>query len=336
MERWLRWCTTVIGMLFVFLVGMLLLEKEGQGDTKDNKAIFQLAEIHESSYPTSLANVKFAELVKERTNGRIEIQVYSGGLLGDEVDVIEKLQLGTVEFARISMAPVAEFVNKMYVLMLPYLYEDSAHMWRVLESNIGEEMLASVRDAGLIGLAWYDSGARSFYMTEEVREAQDMRGKRIRVQMNSVMFAMGEALGAKPQMIPESEINDAIVSKSIDGAENNIPTYESFKQYEVCPYYIMDEHIRIPDLLVGSQIALMGLSHEEMEIIKECAKEAQEYEKILWYQREQESIQNLKEKGVVFIELSKAEKQSFVTACESLYKEFGGEYLNLVWEMKRK
>lgn len=336
MMRFIRWASFAFGTLLLLMIGIWGFGHLQQKDGKEKTYQFRLAEIHEASYPTSLADVRFAELVKERTNGRIQIEVYSGGVLGDEVDVMEQLQLGTVEFARISMAPVAEFVNKLYVLMLPYLYEDSAHMWRVLESDLGKEMLDSVKEAGLIGLAWYDSGARSFYLTEEVREAKDMHGKRIRVQMNSMMLAMGEALGAKPKMIPESEISNAIVSNSIDGAENNIPTYESFKQYEVCPYYIMDEHIRIPDLLVGSQIALLDLSEEDRKIIKECAKEAQEYEKALWHEREQQSIQNLKEKGVVFVELTKEEKESFVLACESVYKEFGAEYLELVKGIKSK
>lgn len=288
--------------------------------------VFQLAEVHGADYPTSRANQKFADLVKEKTDGKIQIEIYTDGVLGEETEVIKEMKNGTIAFGRVSVGPLAEYVDILHALMLPYLYEDSEHMWRVLDSSLGKGMLESVGEAGLAGLAWYDSGARSFYLADKVGGIDELHNKKIRVQKNSLMYAMCEALGAIPQSLPESELYRAVLDGSLDGAENNIPTYETYSQYEVCNYYILDEHTRIPDMLVASSVVMEKLSESEQEIIMEAANEAGIYERALWNEREQEAISRLKEKGVQFISLSDEMKASLKKACESLYEEFGRQY----------
>lgn len=296
--------------------------------------VFSLAEMHEADYPTSLADIKFAELVNERSNERIQIEVSTDGLLGEEADVIELLQVGTIAFARVSIAPMAEYSESLNALMMPYLYEDSDHMWAVLNSELGEDMLHSISSAGMIGLAWYDSGARSFYFNEKVESLEDLSGKKVRVQASSLMFAMCEALGCIPETIPENEIDRAVLSETIDGAENNISSFESFEQYNVCKYFIVDEHTRIPEILAGSEAALEELSEEDWEMLKECAKETQEYEREQWNLAEQKARELLEQQGVTFIELSEEDKAEFREACESLYEEFGGDYQDIIAEIK--
>jgi tripartite ATP-independent transporter DctP family solute receptor len=295
---------------------------------------FQLAELQDDTYPTSLADKKFAELVSERSNGRIQIEVVTNGQLGEEADVVEKLQNGTIGFARVSIAPMAEYVDALNALMLPYLYKDDAHMWRVLDSSLGDEMLASVSDAGILGLAWYDSGARSFYFKDKVENLAQIEDKNIRVQTSSLMFAMCEAVSCNPMTGMENEIMQDIRIGTLDGAENNIPTYASFNQYEVCKYFLMDEHTRIPEILAGSEAALEGLSKEDLQMIQECAKETQEYEKEQWAEAEKQAKQMLVDKGVVFITLSDEERQKFIDVCVSLYDEFGSEYQAIIDQIK--
>lgn len=309
----------------------MFIQKESNAQTT---ATFQLAELQDDAYPTSLADKKFAELVLERSNGRIKIEVVTNGQLGEEADVVEKLQNGTLGFARVSIAPMAEYVDALNALMLPYLYKDDAHMWRVLDSSLGDEMLASVSDAGILGLAWYDSGARSFYFKDPVENLQEMKDKNIRVQASSLMFAMCEAVSCNPMTDMENEITQDIQIGTLDGAENNIPTYASFKQYEVCKYFLMDEHTRIPEILAGSEAALEGLSKDDLEMIKECAKETQKYEIEQWNEAEKQAKQTLSENGVTFITLSDEEKQKFVDACVPLYDEFGSEYQTIIDQIK--
>lgn len=296
--------------------------------------IFKLAEIHNADYPTSIADEKFASLVSERTNGRIQIDVYTNGTLGTESEVIEQLQYGNIEFARVSIAPMAEFSNTLNALMMPFLYENPEHMWNVLNSSLGDTMLDSISAAGMIGLAWYDSGSRSFYVKNEINSLKDLEGKKIRVQTSSLMFAMCESLNIIPVTMAESEIYNGVNSGIIDGAENNLTTYESFSQYEVCNYFIVDEHTRIPEILAGSQVALSALSKEDMDIIKECAKETQEYEKELLKITETNVRNRLDEKGVVFIELSPEEKELYRKSCESLYEDFAAEYMEIIEQIR--
>ena len=148
------------------------------------------------------------------------------------------------------------------------------------------------------------------------------------------MYVLCEALGAVPQTILEREIYFSVLEGSIDGAENNILTYETYKQYEVCPYYILDEHTRMPDLLVGSKSILRKMNIEDQEIIREAAKEAGQYQRILWQEREQEAIYRLEEKGVTFITLPEADRENLKRISESLYKTFGSKYETIIREIK--
>lgn len=323
---------SVLAGSFIYIkIKSIFFQKESNTQTT---MIFQLAELQDDTYPTSLADKKFAELVWERSNGRILIEVVTNGELGEEADVIESLQNGTLGFARVSIAPMAEYVDVLNALMFPYLYKDDAHMWRVLDSSLGDEMLASVSEAGIIGLAWYDSGARSFYFKDRVENLSEIKNKNIRVQTSSLMFAMCEALSCNPMTDIENEIMQDVQIGTLDGAENNIPTYASFKQYEVCKYFLMDEHTRVPEILAGSEAALEDLSKEDLQMIKECAKETQKYEKEQWNEAEKQAKQMLIEKGVVFITLSDEEKQAFIDACYPLYDEFGNEYQTVIAQIK--
>ncbi|MDO5294493.1 MAG: TRAP transporter substrate-binding protein [bacterium] len=334
MKRKIR---NIVLIAVVALTVGYIYSQNGKQKEKQEQYIFRLAEVHSAEYPTTKANEYFAKLVEERTEGRIKIKVYADGVLGEEIDVIEGLQYGGIDFARISIAPIAEYVEEMNSLMLPYLYADGEHMWRVLTSPLGEKMLESVNAAGLVGLAWYDAGARSYYLNTPIDGIEDLKGKKIRVQTSSLMFAMCEELGATPKSMPESRINQGVIEKTIDGAENNISTYEAFGHYESCKYYLLDEHTRIPEMIVASDITMKKLSEEDQEIIKQCGVEAGEYERVLWNQAEQAAIHRLEEKGVIFITPSEEMKQEARVKNEDLYNEFAGKYkaiIDQIQEMK--
>lgn len=144
--------------------------------------IFTYAENQPKDYPTTKGAEKFADLVGERTGGRIRIRVFSGGQLGDEVSVMDQLQFGGVDFARLSVMPMGEMVPKFKVLQLPYIYRDSTHMWKVLDGEIGREFMADLKGSGMVGLSWYDAGARHFYNSvKPIERLEDLRGMRIRV-----------------------------------------------------------------------------------------------------------------------------------------------------------
>ena len=158
----------------------------------------KLSEVHAEGYPTTLADQEFARLIEEKTEGRIKVEVYSGGqLYGEETGSIEALQLGDIAFARVSASPVASYVPALNAIQMPYLYKNADHMWAVLDGEIGKDMLAQIEasGSGLVGLCWYDAGARSYYTTKKVASVADMKGLKIRMQNNAMMVDMTNVLG---------------------------------------------------------------------------------------------------------------------------------------------
>lgn len=315
--------------------------KTNTTDVDENEAVktdevitLRLAEVHETGYPTTLADEKFAELVKKETNGRIIIEVHADGKLGSESDVIEAMQAGTIDFARVSVSPMAAYYPKLNTLSLPYIFNDSNHMWTVLNSTLGQEMLDGISNADLVGLAWYDGGARNFFANRKIEKFEDFKGLRVRMQKNDLMFGLAKALGCEPYDMAMGDINTSIEQGILDGAENNIPTYESYKHCKFAPYYILDSHSRIPEILAGSKKTFDKLSADDQKILKKYAKETQEYEISEWSKREVEAKKSIEKQGAIIITLDDSVKAQINTACEPLYKQFGADYQDVIKEIK--
>ncbi len=306
----------------------------GSGGSGD-KVVLRYAENQVKDYPTTQAALKFAELVKEKTNGRITVEVYDSGQLGDEKSVIEQIQFGGIDMARVSLSPLSEFAKQLNVLQLPYLYRDSEHMWKVLEGPIGDKLLGSVQDAGLVGLSWYDAGARNFYNSRrEIKSLKDMQGLKIRVQESSMMMDMVKALGASPTPMAYGEVYSALQTNVIDGAENNWPSYESTSHYEVAKYFVLDEHNRVPEPQIISKQTWDKLSADDQKIIRECALESAKYERQLWAEREKSSEKKVREGGAVITQLSAEARQAFVDAVQPLYQKYGADYQDLIQQIR--
>ncbi|MBQ3670711.1 MAG: TRAP transporter substrate-binding protein [Treponema sp.] len=301
------------------------------------KMVLRYAEIQAQDYPTTEAAYKFAEMVEEKTGGRIHIDVYYGGQLGDEKALIEQLQFGGIDFARASISPLSEFEKSLNVLSLPYLYKDAAQMWRVLEGDIGENFLKSVEKANIIGLSWFDAGARNFYNSKKpVTKLDDLKGLKIRVQESKLMMGMVKALGANPTPMAYGEVYSGLQTGVIDGAENNWPSYESTSHYEVAKYYVLDEHSRIPEMQMISKSTWDKLSPDDQKIIKECALESAKIERKLWAEKEGASEAKVKAAGSIITELEPGEKEKFQAAMAPLYTEFGAGYEDIIKAIQSK
>ncbi len=304
----------------------------GKDSTKEEvvpQYVFTYAENQPEGYPSTLGAYRFADLVYERTQGRIKIRVQAGGVLGDEVSVIQQIQYGGIDFARASIMTIGQLNDKINVLQLPYLYRDSDHMWKILDGEIGQEFMSSLDD-GMIALSWYDAGARHFYSTEPISCLEDIKGKRIRVAESDLMEALIKALGAVPVTMAYADVFSALETGEIDGAENNWPSYTFTEHYKIAQYMTLDGHNRIPELQMVSQATWQKLSEEDQKVIKECAMESALYERELWTEQEKESRKIAEKSGVMVIELSEAEIQKFCDAVIPLYKEYGGENQELI------
>ena len=298
---------------------------------KKPEFVLSYAENQTKDYPTTLGAQKFADLVEERSGGRIQILVLAEGELGAESDVIAQMQYGGVDFARVSLSQLAEYIPQLNVLQMPYLYEDSAHMWRVLDGTIGDDFLDIVSQNELIGLSWYDAGARNFYNSKKpITCLEDMQGMRIRVQESEVMVDMIEALGASAIPIPYADVYSALEQGTVDGAENNWPSYEAMNHYEVAKYYTIDEHNRVPEMQICSKHTWSKLSEEDRQMISECAKESALYERKLWKERESESEAKAIEQGVEVVELSAEEKKRFQEAVTGIYEKYCADQMDII------
>jgi len=334
--------------LFAATCAALTLAVAFTGCKKENKAaseakpeakqmVLRYAENQAQDYPTTQAAYKFAEMVEQKTNGRIHIDVYHGGQLGDEKSVIEQLQFGAIDFTRVSISPLSEFDKSLNVLQLPYLYKDAAQMWRVLEGDIGEQFLKGVEKAGLIGLSWFDAGARNFYNSKKpVTKLEDLKGLKIRVQESQMMMGMVSALGASATPMAYGEVYSGLQTGVIDGAENNWPSYDSVSHYEVAKYYVLDEHTRVPEMQMVSKITWDKISPEDQKIIKECAMESAKIERELWAAKEGASEAKVKAAGSVITELEPGEKEKFQAAMAPLYTQFGEGYEDLIKQIQAK
>ena len=329
----------VLAALSVLAVGtMVLAGCGGSGSSSSSggdKMVLRYAENQVKDYPTTKGAQKFADLVKEKTNGRITVEVYDSGQLGDEKSVIEQIQFGGIDMSRVSLTPLSEFSKDLMALQMPYLYRDADHMWKVLDGDIGKKLLGSTEKDGIVGLSWYDAGARNFYNSKrEIKSMADMQGLKIRVQESGLMMDMVKALGASPTPMAYGEVYSVLQTGVIDGAENNWPSYESTSHYEVAKYYVIDEHSRIPEMQIISKQTWDKLSADDQKILRECAAESSKYERELWAKQEQESEKKVRDGGSVITKLSEEARAEFVKAMEPLYEKYGADYKELIDQIR--
>lgn len=322
MTKRVAWFT--VGFFFVVLFG------SGVAIAQTKPIVLKLAETHPQDYPTTKGDYEFARLVKERSNGRIIVEVYHSKQLGEERAVIEQVQLGAIDMTRVSISAVSAFVRELDAFQLPYLYRDADHMWKVLNGPIGEEILKKHEAYNFVGLGWFEAGSRNFYTKKPVKTVSDLKGLKIRVQQAPLMVAMVQALGAIATPLPFGEVYSALQTGVVDGAENNWPSYLSTSHYEVARYFIVDEHTRVPEITVASKKVFDRLSKEDRALLIQAMRDAQPYQYKLWVEYEKVAEKAVRDKGCIITEVSPAEKQKFMDAMKPLYDKQPPEILAVV------
>ncbi|QCX32894.1 TRAP transporter substrate-binding protein [Caloramator sp. E03] len=299
---------------------------------EQKQIVLRLSDTHPDGFVTVRADKEFARLVEENSKGRIKVEVYPGGQLGDEKSVIEQVQFGAIDLVRTSISPLAEFDKELSALMLPYLYRDTEHMFKVLDGPVGEKIFKNLENYKFEGLCWFDAGSRNFYNTKkEVKKPDDLKGLKIRVQENKMMMDLVKALGASPTPMAYSEVYSALQTGVIDGAENNWASYLSSNHFEVAKYITTDEHTRVPEVIIMSKITWDKLSADDQKIIKDAAVKAGLYQRQEWQKDEEAAKNQLKDKGVKITTLES--NSEFQDKVKVLYDEYGKEYKDLINEI---
>jgi tripartite ATP-independent transporter DctP family solute receptor len=284
------------------------------------KTTFYGADMHPSDYPTVQGFARFGELLEQRTGGRLKLKIFSGGQLGAERDTLEITSFGGIDFNRIALAPLNSIEPLTIVPALPFLFEDEAHMRRALDGEPGRQVLAALSRHGLVGLAFYDSGARSFYNTKRpIERPDDMRGLKLRVQNSDLYVALVRALGADATPMDLGEVYQALAQGVIDGAENNWPSYQSGRHYEVAPFYSLTNHVIAPEVLLMAKASWDGLAPADREIVLASARDSVPYMRRLWDARVAAAHDALLAAGV---RLNRVETEPFRERMRPVWESF--------------
>ena len=281
---------------------------------------FRSSDIHPDDYPTVLAVRHMSETLARSSGGKLSIKVFAKSALGNEKDTIEQTKLGALAMTRVNVAPMNNICPATMVPTMPFLFRSTEHMRKVLDGAIGEEILKDCEAQGFIGLAFYDSGARSIYSVKKpVKTLADAKGLKVRVQQSDLWVSLLEAMGANATPMPFGEVYTALKTGLVDAAENNYPSYESSRHFEVAKFYNKTEHSMAPEILLFSKKVWDGLSPDEQKQIRAAAKESVGYMRKLWDEREAKSLEVVKAGGAQIIDVDKA---SFQAAMKPVYDKF--------------
>lgn len=260
--------------------------------------------IHVEGYPNTVAMDKFAELVAEKTGGELTVSMFHGGVLGSQPDAIEQVRIGGLEVGNFNLGPIGPIAPEANVVSLPFIFKDTGHMFRVLESDGGQMIADGMAAKGLIPLAWYDAGARSFYNgAKPIMEPGDVNGLKVRVMNNDLYSGMISALGGNPSPMAFAEVYQALKTGVVDGAENNWPSYESTGHFEVAGFYSLSQHLIIPECVCVNAAAFNALSPELQDAVRAAAVESADMQRGLWAERAEASKMKVMEAGVKFNEI---------------------------------
>ena len=293
------------------------------GPLAAQEIVLKAADTHADGYPTVEAVEHAGKLLSDWTNGRIQVKMFAGRQLGEEKDTIEQTIAGAIELNRVNLAPLNGIIPETAIPALPYIFRSIEHMHKVMDGEIGAEILASMEKHGLVGLAFYDSGARSFYNSKRpINSPADMKGMKIRVQNSDLFVATMEALGANATPMEFGQVYEALKTGVIDGAENNWPSYESTRHFEVANHYTLDQHSLSPEVLVMSKIAWDKLSATDQQLVRKAAALSVPVMRELWNARVESSKAKVIANGNMVID--SVDKQPFIDAMKPVYERFAG------------
>jgi tripartite ATP-independent transporter DctP family solute receptor len=296
------------------------------------KMVFKTSDVHPAGYPTVVSVENMGKKLEQATNGRLSIQMFASMQLGGEKEAIEQAQVGAIQMARVSVGALGPVIDDLNVFNLPFLFRNTAHMQKVIDGEIGQELLDKVSQnpkAGLIGLCWMDAGARSLYDTKKpIKSIDDLKGMKVRVMGNPMFVDMMNALGGNGVSMGYDQVFSALQTGVVDGAENNPPSFVFDNHFTVAKYYTLTEHLIVPEMLVFSKRTWEQLSPEDQALIKKLSREAQAEERTLWIKYEQLAMEKAKAAGIQVIDIS--DKKPFQDAVKPVWDKYGPRFAAMI------
>ena len=283
-------------------------------------AEFRSADIHNSDdYPTVAAVKHMSQYLEQKSGGKYKIKVFNKGALGTEKETIDQVKIGALEMTRVNISPMNAVCAKTQVPTMPFLFSSIEHMRKSLDGPVGEEILKSCEDQGFVGLAFYDSGARSLYAKKPIRTVADVKGMKVRVQQSDLWVALVGAMGGNATPMPFGEVYTGLKTGLLDAAENNIPSYDTAKHYESAKYYSKTEHSMAPEMLLMSKVVWDKLPKADQDLFRAAAKESVAFQRKKWDEQETKSLAAVKAGGAEIIDV---DKKSFQAVMGPVYDKF--------------
>lgn len=298
---------------------LLIFSSTGCEEIISNTKVIKLGHGLDMSHPVHKAMEYMAERLDEKSDGTLRIDIYPNQQLGTERESLELLQIGSLGMTKVSTGVLENFIPSLKVFGLPFLFRDREHRFAALEGEIGEELLNDGLDMRLKGLTFYDAGSRSFYGKTPMENPEDLEGLKLRVMESNTAINMVKLLGGSPTPIAWGELYTALQQGIVDGAENNLPSFYLSRHYEVCKYFMLDEHTALPDELLVSTLVWNNLTEQEQIWLKEAAMESSEYEKKIWREAEMEALEEIQKAGV---EITYPDKDEFREKVQPMYDAF--------------
>ncbi len=281
---------------------------------------FRSADTHNADdYPTVAAVKYMSELLDKKSGGKHKIKVFNKQALGSEKETIDQVKIGALDFTRVNVGPMNGICPLTQVPTMPFLFSSIAHMRKSLDGPVGEEILKSCEASGFVGLAFYDSGARSIYAKKAIKSVADAKGLKIRVQQSDLWVALVSAMGANATPMPYGEVYTGLKTGLIDAAENNIPSFDTAKHVEAVKVYSKTEHSMAPEILVMSKVIWDKLPKPEQDMIRAAAKESVPFQRQKWDEQEAKSLANVKAAGAEIVDV---DKSTFQAAMGPVYEKF--------------
>ena len=296
------------------------------------KVVLKASDVHPAGYPTVVAVENMGKKLEAATNGRVSVQMFPSMQLGGEKEAIEQAQIGAIALARVSVGALGPVIDDLNVLNLPFLFRNTAHMQKVMDGPIGQELLDKVTNnprAGLVAICWMDAGARSVYDTKRpIKSIADLKGLKVRVMGNPMFVDMMNALGGNGVAMGYDQVFSALQTGVVDGAENNPPSFVFDNHYQVAKYYTLTEHLIVPEILVMSRKTWDQLSKEDQALIMKFGREAQLEERALWTKYENDAMEKAKAAGIQITQIN--DKTPFQDAVKPVWDKYGPKYAELI------
>src|ERR1700744_6283692 len=284
--------------------------------------VFRVSDVHGDTFPTNMAVKYMGEEISKATDGKDSVKVFGNSALGSENDTIDQVRIGALDMARANGAAFNEIVPESMIPSMPFLFRDIDHFRKTMYGPEGDKILAAFDKAGFVGLCLYESGARSMYAKKPIKSVADMKGLKVRVQPSDLMVDEIKAMGGTPTPMPFAEVYTGLKTGLVDAAENNIPSYEEGKHFEVAQVYSETQHSMTPEVLVFSKKVWDTLSPQEQTAIKKAAADSVPYYVKLWTARENDAAKTGTLVGASIVQPAQIDRAAFVTAMQPVWAKY--------------